>query len=831
MSDMTATIGHPPVEVYFGENTQTAVAAAAAAEAAAVAAQAFTNYRATRAEGVADFPVGAYFSSDETGELRIYKRIAGSPFYQDQGDEAAPLTKKTFNEQSARITTRALLPTIALGGGVYAADVNAFYEYDAGSSATVDDWGVIAALGGAGRWLLTSDAVTIYAKGAGQDDAPTLMAAGNAMALLGRSIITPDRLYTMDTIWAWPRDPLRLIAHEGVTFEATLTPDGSPSTAPFYCSAGGGVIVATGELTANALPSATAVVVDVQPSVGQYLRVRDNVSGAQVISGTPISGFTGNTYQVRAVSGSGPWTVTLDRPLRYPLATGDEAVILSDVAKGHRIEGRPTIKGTAVRGVEFIGVWDCELDVRIVADGFTDVGGSFDLFGYRNRVTGEVVKTTGSCKDGWLLESNEDSQMELTVKGFTAGTGISIFHGIDCIDRSRCSGNDIGGALRGYGIHGCIGSGLAGQYDGNISQGAAVINGSRDCWVDGVGRYNSVNLSIGDSAGGNVRRTRVAGDWSEGRAASPTKAIGVLIAATALGTVADSIDTSNTDIGILANGSLSASVHRHHGTAEATTGGVVVATGDALVSIAVLDWAVTNVVNGVRSSGNSIVALASGLYTADGGSNLFRPGGNSQVRIGSAVRATTDDGTGVGIYFDSTTAKVSLQRGADLSGMTTFTGGSAGYIDRAGRVSTNIGDNATTAVATQEILKEFTFAAAGLKVGQKLRIRAWGSVAANANAKTVQLYFGPSGSLSALVGVSIGTGSAFAWYFDVEIWLTGSATQDYAVRINNGNNAQVVRGTLTKALSSALIVSLRGTNGTASAGDIVARGLEVEVVS
>ncbi len=128
-------------------------------------------------------------------------------------------------------------------------------------------------------------------------------------------------------------------------------------------------------------------------------------------------------------------------------------------------------------------------------------------------------------------------------------------------------------------------------------------------------------------------------------------------------------------------------------------------------------------------------------------------------------------------------------------------------------------------------MKEFTFAAAGLKVGQKLRIRAWGSVAANANAKTVQLYFGPSGSLSALVGVSIGTGSAFAWYFDVEIWLTGSATQDYAVRINNGNNAQVVRGTLTKALSSALIVSLRGTNGTASAGDIVARGLEVEVVS
>lgn len=51
------------------------------------------NYRATRADGVADFAVGDFFSSAETGELRIYKRIAGSPFYEDQGDDVAPLTK------------------------------------------------------------------------------------------------------------------------------------------------------------------------------------------------------------------------------------------------------------------------------------------------------------------------------------------------------------------------------------------------------------------------------------------------------------------------------------------------------------------------------------------------------------------------------------------------------------------------------------------------------------------------------------------------------------------------------------------------------------------
>lgn len=60
---------------------------------AADAVQALTNLRATRAEGVADFAVGVFFASAETGDLRIYKRTAIAPFYQDEGDAVAPLTK------------------------------------------------------------------------------------------------------------------------------------------------------------------------------------------------------------------------------------------------------------------------------------------------------------------------------------------------------------------------------------------------------------------------------------------------------------------------------------------------------------------------------------------------------------------------------------------------------------------------------------------------------------------------------------------------------------------------------------------------------------------
>lgn len=93
--------------IQAGENTaeasrQAAIAVAAreAARAAADTAQAalagtvaIGNYRPTRAQGVADFAVGEFFTSDETGALRAYRRITAAPGYEDMGDSAAPLSR------------------------------------------------------------------------------------------------------------------------------------------------------------------------------------------------------------------------------------------------------------------------------------------------------------------------------------------------------------------------------------------------------------------------------------------------------------------------------------------------------------------------------------------------------------------------------------------------------------------------------------------------------------------------------------------------------------------------------------------------------------------
>jgi hypothetical protein len=62
-------------------------------EEAVAAAHAGINFRATFSEAIADFAAGQYFTCAETGELRLYRRTAWPPFYDDQGDAAAPLTR------------------------------------------------------------------------------------------------------------------------------------------------------------------------------------------------------------------------------------------------------------------------------------------------------------------------------------------------------------------------------------------------------------------------------------------------------------------------------------------------------------------------------------------------------------------------------------------------------------------------------------------------------------------------------------------------------------------------------------------------------------------
>jgi hypothetical protein len=52
-----------------------------------------TNFRATYAEAISEFPIGTYFTSAQSGQLRLYQIVNTTPYYEDQGDIVAPLTR------------------------------------------------------------------------------------------------------------------------------------------------------------------------------------------------------------------------------------------------------------------------------------------------------------------------------------------------------------------------------------------------------------------------------------------------------------------------------------------------------------------------------------------------------------------------------------------------------------------------------------------------------------------------------------------------------------------------------------------------------------------
>lgn len=66
-----------------------------------------TNFRGTFAEALVDFVVGEYFTSNELGDLRVYKRTAGLPGYTDQGITITPVS----SAELAATTGAALIGT------------------------------------------------------------------------------------------------------------------------------------------------------------------------------------------------------------------------------------------------------------------------------------------------------------------------------------------------------------------------------------------------------------------------------------------------------------------------------------------------------------------------------------------------------------------------------------------------------------------------------------------------------------------------------------------------------------------------------------------------
>jgi hypothetical protein len=112
--------------------------------------------------------------------------------------------------------------------------------------------------------------------------------------------------------------------------------------------------------------------------------------------------------------------------------------------------------------------------------------------------------------------------------------------------------------------------------------------------------------------------------------------------------------------------------------------------------------------------------------------------------------------------------------------------------------------------------------------GRGVRVKVFGTYAANANNKTTRLYFGATTIGTIAVAHS---GGGFEW--NAVIYRTGaSAELANAIGISQGSVSQgSILTTPAADTTAAIVIKLTGQNGTASANDIVFRGAMVEAVN
>ena len=109
-----------------------------------------------------------------------------------------------------------------------------------------------------------------------------------------------------------------------------------------------------------------------------------------------------------------------------------------------------------------------------------------------------------------------------------------------------------------------------------------------------------------------------------------------------------------------------------------------------------------------------------------------------------------------------------------------------------------------------------------------VRIRAWGTGANNANAKTLKLYFGTQ----VILTTSLTINQVDTWKIEATVWRTGAAGQDWETHLIQSGTTTLVdveNGTATQDETAAITIKCTGEATTTN--DIVQEGLSVEFFS
>lgn len=134
---------------------------------------------------------------------------------------------------------------------------------------------------------------------------------------------------------------------------------------------------------------------------------------------------------------------------------------------------------------------------------------------------------------------------------------------------------------------------------------------------------------------------------------------------------------------------------------------------------------------------------------------------------------------------------------------------------------------ATIADTTETTLWTYTMPTNVLREdGRVIRVQVYGTCAANGNTKTVKLYFGAN--VLTIIGGAV-NGTSW-WAYTTYIRTAKSAQQRFGFTGFGGTvNAQTI-STPAEDTTGAIVIKVTGTNGTASANDIVFNFATVELL-
>lgn len=143
-------------------------------------------------------------------------------------------------------------------------------------------------------------------------------------------------------------------------------------------------------------------------------------------------------------------------------------------------------------------------------------------------------------------------------------------------------------------------------------------------------------------------------------------------------------------------------------------------------------------------------------------------------------------------------------------------------------ISNSVGDVGTDADMLEKVLKTYSLPANYLvTTGDKIIVKAYFTTAANANGKTIRLYFGAT-----VIDTYVGNFNAASFWVEFEVIRTGAATEFCkASLVSDATTALVDAGfnTAAESLAGTVVVKVSGQNAVAAANDIVCKQMDVEL--